>query len=156
MRDLYGLVIAEFGSGPLDVAPLNEPVSHALVSRFPITAKNGLNLRKQNAAQEAILLCGRWLFVFGCCVCVCHMFSFPRRRSPGLDFFSAAHQPALLLDHATTMIRRAGCQLPITRFRICNLCRFLNPNIRNYSGCRISGCNCSSTLRNLWRGQFSP
>ena len=80
MRDLYGLVIAEFGSGPLDVAPLNEPVSHAFVRSFPITANNGLNLRKQNAAQEAILLCGRWLFVFGCCVCVCHMFSSPRTK----------------------------------------------------------------------------
>ena len=149
-------MIGKLGSGSFDVAPLDEPVSHAFMRGFSITTKNGLNLRKQNAAQKAVLLGAGRLSVFSCCFCICHIVSSPRRRSPHSDFFPASHQPVLLLDHATTMIRRAGCQLPITRFRICNLCRSLNPNIRNYSGCRISGCNCSRTLRNLWHGQFSP
>lgn len=84
----------------------------------------------------------------------------PKKKSVFGLLLAASYQPLIsqsyFLDHATTMIRRAGCQLPITRFRICNLCRFLSPNIRSCSGCRISGCNCSRTLRNLWHEQFAP
>ena len=154
--DLLNLKMVEFLAGFFYPASLNKPALHSLIACFfVVNTKKLCYLAKQCEHFSPLSLAGRNA-IFDCCVCVCHMFLPPRRRSPDSDFFSASHQPALLLDHATTMIRKAGCQLPITRFRICNLCRFLNPNIRNYSGCRISGCNCSRTLRNLWRGQFSP
>ncbi len=80
MRDFYGLMIGELGSGVFDVAPLDELLSHPLVGRVSINAEDPLNLGKQNAAQEAVLLGSGRYSIFSLSI-VWHIVVFPRREA---------------------------------------------------------------------------